>query len=338
MRGGALTMADEAMAAVVAHGLPDVLLVSSLVDLAGFLGLSRRFLGDPPVVRYLHESQLLYPASPNQKGSPGDEFPLVDWISMVAADEVWCNSGFHLDALLAALPNLLNRAPDRSHADRLSAVAGRCHVVPVGVELSDVPFPVHIGDTPADGGEGPLVLWNQRWDHDKNPVAVFHALGQLADEGVPFRVAVVGENFRVDPREFTEARTRLGDRVVVWGFQERDAYVDLLGRSDILVGAAHHEFFGIAVVEALAAGCVPVLPDQQSYPWLLGDMADVALYPKGGLTYRLRDVLNDLGSWRRRVDGLALTIRRFDWRKVVDDYDDRLEALAASGPKVLARV
>ena len=151
-------------------------------------------------------------------------------------------------------------------------------------------------------------------------------------------MAVGGETCRVDPREFTEARTRLGDRVVVWGFQERDAYVDLLGRSDILVGAAHHEFFGIAVVEALAAGCVPVLPDQQSYPWLLGDMADVALYPKGGLTYRLRDVLNDLGSWRRRVDGLALTIRRFDWRKVGDDYDDRLEALAASGPKVLARV
>jgi hypothetical protein len=115
-----------------------------------------------------------------------------------------------------------------------------------------------------------LVLWNQRWDHDKNPSAVFDALGRLADEGVAFSVAVVGENERVDPREFSVARERLGDRVVQFGFVDREEYVDLLGRADVVVSAAHHEFFGIAVVEAMAAGCVPVLPDDQSYPGLVG--------------------------------------------------------------------
>ncbi len=340
LRGGALTLADEAAAAVVAHGPPDVVVASSLFDLAGFLGLSRRFLGDPAVVRYLHESQLLYPtnprtADPRKKGvaGSGDEFPFVDWRSMAAADEVWVNSGFHRDALLAALPALLDRVPDRSHAGRLPEVAARCHVVPVGVDLADVPSPERVDGRPADGAgdaAGPLVLWNQRWDHDKNPAAVFRALGRLADEGVPFRVAVLGENVRVDPREFTEARDHLGDRVVAWGFAERADYVAWLGRSDVVVGAADHEFFGIAVVEAMAAGCVPVLPARQSYPWLLDGFAERALYPDGELSNRLRDVLADLGGWRSRLAGLDQAMRRFDWRTVVDDYDGRIDRLAAA--------
>jgi glycosyltransferase involved in cell wall biosynthesis len=326
MRGGALTLAAAAGEAVDEHGPPDVVLVSGMVDLARWLGFTRRFLGDPAVVVYLHENQLAYPLSPNQKAD--DEFPLGNWMSMAAADEVWCNSSFQLDGLLGALPALLERAPDQPHTGFLSAVAERCHVVPVGVDLVDVPVRAAGVPTP----EVPLVLWNQRWDHDKNPSAVFNALGRLADEGVAFGVAVVGQNERVDPREFTVARERLGDRVVQFGFVDREEYVDLLGRADVVVSAAHHEFFGIAVVEAMAAGCVPVLPDDQSYPGLVGEWADAVLYPDGGLTDRLREVLSDLPAWRTGVGGLDGSIRRFDWRTVVSDYDERFERLATAGP------
>ncbi len=340
MRGGALTLAEATRTAVADHGRPDVVVVSGMIDLAGWLGLTRRFLGDPPVVLYLHENQLMYPTSPNQKGSrPGsgaDELPLVNWMGMAAADEVWCNSAFQRDGLLAALPDLLDRAPDQSHIGFLSRVADLCHVVPVGVDLVDVPEGVSSDGRAADPA-GPLVLWNQRWDHDKNPKAVLDALCQLADAGLAFRVALVGENERVDPREFTDARDHLGDRVAAWGFQERADYVDLLGRADVVVSAAHHEFFGIAVVEAMAAGCVPVLPTRQSYPELVGEWADAALYPDGGLRTRLRDVLGDLDGWRARVAGLDEAVRRFDWRTVVADYDDRLGSLAggfSEGPSV----
>jgi glycosyltransferase involved in cell wall biosynthesis len=326
MRGAALTLAHAAGEAVQEHGPPDVVLMSGMVDLARWLGFTRRFLGAPAVVLYLHENQLGYPLSPHHKAD--DEFPLGNWMSMAAADEVWCNSSFQLDGLLGALPALLDRAPDRPHTGFLPAVADRCHVVPVGVDLVDVP----VRATGRATSGVPLVLWNQRWDHDKNPSAVFDALGRLADEGVAFSVAVVGENERVDPREFSVARERLGDRVVQFGFVDREEYVDLLGRADVVVSAAHHEFFGIAVVEAMAAGCVPVLPDDQSYPGLVGAWADVALYPEGGLTDRLREVLLDLPAWRAGAAGLDGSIRRFDWRTVVSEYDERLERLATAGP------
>ena len=61
----------------------------------------------------------------------------------------------------------------------------------------------------------------------------------------------------------------LGDRLVWSGFAERDRYVALLNDSDIVVSTADHEFFGISVVEAVAAGCFPVLPNRLSYPELI---------------------------------------------------------------------
>ena len=324
MRGGAVSLAEAARTAIADHGPPDVVLASGMLDLSAWLGLVRRDLGDPPVVLYLHENQLGYPASPNQRD--GDEFPLANWRSMVVADEVWCNSRFQLDELLAGLPALFGRSPDAPHAHLLDGVAARCSVVPVGVDLAGIPAPE---ERPAPDGRPPLVLWNHRWEHDKNPTAVFRALERLAGEGVAFEVAIAGENVRADPREMDEGRAALGDRVVQFGHLPRADYLALLGRADLVVSAAHHEYFGISVVEATAAGAVPVLPDRLSYPEVVpADWHATALYPDGGLTSRLREVLGDLPGWRVRCAGLAAAMRRFDWPAVVGDYDDRLAGLA----------
>ena len=325
MRGASGSLAAATHDAGAADGPPDVVLASGMFDLPAWLGLTRRILGDPPVVRYLHENQLGYPLSPNQRAD--DEFPLANWRSMVAADEVWCNSRFQLDELLGGLPALLDRSPDESHAHLLGEVSGRCSVVPVGVELVDVPDP---GDRDDSADELPLVLWNHRWDHDKNTAAVFRALVRLAAEGLGFEVAIAGENVRVDPREMVEARSALGDRVVQFGHLPRSDYVALLGRADVVVSAASQEYFGISVVEAVAAGAVPVLPDRLSYPEVVpAAWHGSSLYPDGGLTTRLREVLTGLPEWRARCEGLSAAMRRFDWREVADIYDDGLEALAA---------
>ena len=140
----------------------------------------------------------------------------------------------------------------------------------------------------------------------------------------------IRDSSRVDPREFTEACRLLGDRVVQVGYLPRLAYTELLGQADVVVSAARHEFFGIAVVEAIAAGAVPVLPRRLSYPELIAEQYEtVVLYPDGGLPVRLREVLKNLGWWRSQVEGLAEAMRRFDWSVLIDDYDTRLEHLAA---------
>ena len=109
-----------------------------------------------------------------------------------------------------------------------------------------------------------------------------------------FRVIVAGENFRQQPAEFSTARRRLGDRVIHFGFAPEDEYRKLLRRADVVVSAARHEFFGIAVVEAIYARALPLLPNRLSYPELLpSNFHDPCLYDGGEdlvrrLTWALR--------------------------------------------------
>ena len=82
-------------------------------------------------------------------------------------------------------------------------------------------------------------------------------------KGTPFRVALAGENFRVQPVEFTEARSGWDRASSTSDYAESEAaYARLLWDADVVLSTAVHEFFGVSVVEAIYCGAAPVLPDR----------------------------------------------------------------------------
>ncbi len=324
LRGGAVTLAERAAAVVDEHGPPDVVLASSMLDVPAFLGHARTWIGSAPVALYLHETQ---PARAALTGEVlDDDMAYRNWSSMVAADHVFVNSAFHRDALFGALPELLCRPPDHRHDHRLDDVRARSTLLPVGVDVAAV----RCGPAPADD-DAPIVLWSHRWDHDKAPELFFRALRRLDHEGVAFRVALVGADARSDPREFVEAEERFGARLVHAGHLPRVEYVDLLRRTSVVVSTAVHEFFGVAMVEAMAAGAVPLLPHALSYPEVVPDRYHPAvLYGAyGDMVRRLRDVLDDLPTAQAAVDGLASSMDRFDWSALAPAYDRVLAQVVA---------
>ncbi len=345
LRGAALTLAEQADAVVAEHGPPDVVLATDMVDLAAFLGAARRSLGDPAVALYLHESQLVRPtgeappsarrrrAAGSGSGGPGSrpdaEVVLANWRSMAVADAVLVNSQHHLDLLAGALPAFLAEAPDHPHLDRVEEVLGRCEVLPVGCDLSALLEGERRSTAPPAGDDPPLVVWNQRWDHDKDPVAFLRVVRGLAREGVGLRLALAGENRRIDPQEFRAAVDELGDRVVHQGHLDVDAYRALLLRSDVVLSTAVHEFFGVAPVEAMAAGCVPLLPDRLSHPELVPPAFHDAVLYRARPADRLREVLVDLPAARARVEGLRDAMARFSWETLAPRYDATIDRLAA---------
>jgi glycosyltransferase involved in cell wall biosynthesis len=318
LRGAAVTLAAAIEADIQMHGPVDVVLVSGMVDLAQLLGLLRGSLAGVPVALYLHENQVVYPHA----DAVDADAAWRTWTSMLAADAVWINSAYHLDVLGEGLRQLLPAAPDRGHGHLLEPLLQTVEIVPVGVRF---------GSQPIERAENPIpvVLWNHRWDSDKNPDVFVRAIQRISAAGTDLRVVLAGEDSWEGDVRRSDARARLGDLVLASGPFDASDYHGWLRRSDVVVSVADHEYWGVSVVEAIQAGCVPVLPDAHSYPEIVPEQYHAAaLYEPGGFGRRLATVLGDLRSARLSVNGLAEAMERFDHRRVAIDLDTRLAAFA----------
>lgn len=316
MRGSAVSLAREARDRGAA-GSVDVVVASNMLDLAAFRGLVGL---DARWVQYLHENQLTYP---RQRGEPVDTgLAWMQWRGLVAADEVWINSRFHRDALFAALDGFLTSAPDHDHEPERAELPARVRVISPGVDIAAC----RAGERSI--GSRPLVLSNQRWHHDKDVGAVLRTLLRMAGEGLEFDVAVVGDSDGGEAVTLDPLLDALGERVVARGLLPRAAYLEVLRHADIVVSAARGENFGIAVVEAIAAGAWPVLPDALAYPEVVPPVFhDATLYPPGGLGRHLRSTVAAVASGSPAVAGLDLEMAVFDERSVAAEMDDHIDRL-----------
>jgi glycosyltransferase involved in cell wall biosynthesis len=321
MHGAHLTLAQNA--ADTLESPPDVVLASSMMNAAAFVGAARHVIGDAPVAVYFHESQFAYPLSPLDR--PDQTYPMINWSSAAVADLPIFNSEYHRSLFFEQAERFLRQFPDRPHASLIPEVEARSIVLPVGVDLR------RLGAPAGHSGEPTLILWNQRWEHDKGPDEFVDLIGEILKRGLDFKVAVVGERFVSAPESFDRLPGLLGDRLVAFGFLPDDEYVEVLRSADVVVSTAHHEFFGIAIVEAVAAGAFPILPNRLVYPERIPERyQEQCLYDDtAGLTGRVARVIEDRGRVAGVATELAAAVQRYDWGAIAPRYDAALERLVS---------
>lgn len=323
MHGAHVTLARELETEVERNGPVDVVVGSSMLNGAGFLGLARRTIGDAAFVIYMHENQLSYPLSPRDKADLS--YPMINWTSMAVADLIIFNSEFHRDEWFEEVPRFLRQFPDYQQQSFVPAVEKRSIVLPVGVDLKRFDT---IGRRTNDVTR---ILWNQRWEYDKGPGELAAAMTDLDRRGVQFELLLAGEQFPTDPDEFVRLRSELGDKLVHYGWAEPDEYVALLASSDIVVSTAHHEFFGIAITEAIYAGAFPVLPNRLVYPERIpARYGDRCLYddPEQLVTKIIWAIEHEPEAAAIATE-VGSVMAAADWSVVADQYDAALAAAAA---------
>ena len=323
MRGAALHMAPR----IPPLDRFDLIMATNLMSMADLRALlAPRHL---PTVVYFHENQLTYPVA---SGDLRDvHFGFTDITTALAAEEIWFNSHSHLNAFLAALPAFVQQMPDARPAWITAAIARRASVLYPGC---DFPPPRPMATS---GGAGqaapPLIIWNHRWEFDKNPEAFFEALYALAATGRRFEVAVLGECFQDQPKCFLKARERLGARIVHFGFAPSvDDYHRWLQRGHIVISTALQENFGLAVVEAIHCGCLPLLPRRLSYPEIIpARFHDLCLYADpSDLTARLTHLLDHRHLYTKETRDLQEAMGQYAWAARIAEFDARLEAAAGA--------
>lgn len=341
MRGAALEFRRRIPDPTGYHGL----IVTDLMSLSDLKSLWAARC--PPALVYFHENQLSYPLPEGERMDY--HFGFTDITTALAADRVLFNSHTHRMAFLEGLGPFLRRLPEHRPLWAAEEIRRKSDVLYPGYDFGDAGpgGGAHgpggksaVGESESAGGAEasraaengpPLIIWNHRWEFDKDPEAFFAAVNAAADRGHPFRLALLGENFQSVPQAFEEAKRRHATRIVRYGWEpSRRAYLSWLRRGDIVVSTAIQENFGISVVEAVRCGCYPLLPLRLSYPELLPEeFHGPCLYSSSEeLTGKLCALLADpRGFWREQARMLARHMERFSWNNLIDRYDEELQRL-----------
>lgn len=288
----------------------DVVLATSMVDLATLVGLYPH-LGRARKIVYFHENQFAYPLAAGQK--PQGEPLMVNLYSALAADRVAFNTVYNRDSFLEGAARFLKRMPERVPiGETLTRIAQDAYVIPVPID--DSPS----AESTSAPRQGRRIVWNHRWEYDKNPEDFFAALLGLQDQGVEFEVAVMGQRFRQHPAIFEEARERLQQRILCWGPQSDSAYWEILSGADIVVSTTWHEFQGLSIMEAAQQGCLPLVPDRLCFP---------ELYPSAYRYNGTREHLETrLADWLQTPETRPqpLDVRPWQWSNQAASYRELL--------------
>uniref|UniRef100_A0A673ATL5 tRNA-queuosine alpha-mannosyltransferase n=1 Tax=Sphaeramia orbicularis TaxID=375764 RepID=A0A673ATL5_9TELE len=218
-----------------------VLFCSSVLNLCELVAL-RPDLSHLKKILYFHENQLVYPVRKDQERD--FQYGYNQILSCLVADVVAFNSAFNMESFLSSISSFMKKIPDHRPKGLDQLIRKKSVVLYFPLQLPDVSR-----------------------EHDKNPELLFSTLLKLKDRGLDFRLSVLGETFTDVPAVFSEARQQLDSHIEHWGFLEsKDQYLRTLSQADVVISTAKHEFFGVAMLEAVHCGCYPLCPNALVYP------------------------------------------------------------------------
>lgn len=307
----------------------DLLLVSSMINLPAFLALTSPRFSDVPKIMYMHENQF---TQPMPEGEERDQtYSYINYLSMLSADRLVFSSEFQKNDFLNALPGFLEKYPDDKQYRPIEKIANKSVVLYPGLDLKQF-------DAQPDTrkpNRNPVIVWNQRWQFDRNPAMFFRVLNRLNDIDLAFDLILAGDTQHEKPEEFEKAWRRYGRHITHFGYVEnKKNYSKLLHSGDIVVSTATYEFFCVAIMEAIYCGCHPLVPNRLHYPELIPENlhqpllhAPVLYDTEDDLFHYLKDLLTGKTKPLPKTS-LQNINKHLDWSKRIDEFDAMFEDFA----------
>jgi glycosyltransferase involved in cell wall biosynthesis len=323
MHGGAVTLARRFNES---EFVPDLILATDMLDLNLFLSLTRQKTSQIPVALYFHENQLTYPRSAMDSDilqQRDNHYGFINFTSALAAGLVLFNTEYHQNSFLAALPAFLKQFPDHNELQAVEIIKHKSQVLALGMDLQKF----DMAKTKAKRkNEIPVLLWNHRWDYDKNPKQFLELLKVLKSRAFKFRLIVLGqgnvENFPV----FDEIRALCAEELIQFGHVESmEEYASFLCMANILPVTSNQDFFGASVIEAVYCGAFPILPDRLAYPGHFGKEVSKRILYSG--FQQLVDKVVHYKTYLNPGISLDKIVSKYDWQNMAGKYDDILSKL-----------
>ncbi len=187
----------------------------------------------------------------------------------------------------------------------------------------------------------PTLIYFGRWSVNKG---ILEALDVLAALGVqqpntPWKLIIAGREYDLSKNEILASAAKLGlsERVTVVAAPSNDDLRALISNASYFICLSHHEGFGIAPIEAMSAGLVPILSDIPPFRRLVENTGVGLILEEAGHMNRAQQVsqmhANLIAQGDRGASRLGAARRAalsYSWNTVaaqyVQQYDQVMDA------------
>lgn len=313
MRGAPLSLSAQNKTTLQADY--DLIVATSSIDLSVVQSIYPNLRLTPSIL-YFHENQFAYPKA-HQPQSVVD-WQMVNLYSALRADRLLFNSPFNQRSFFHGLSALLKKLPDLVPADLIAQLQAKAAVLPVPVQMP--------AETQQARSGVQNILWNHRWEWDKQPELLEAVIARCDAADLDVRFTVTGQQFRTAPDAFQRMQKQYSHRLHHMGFvEDAQQYRDSVAQCDVVLSTAVHEFQGVAVMEAVALGCTPLLPNDLSYP---DYFPDTCLYDRQATLEDTAHVIVDrLRYWQQQGRPPAPDMRGFSREALTQSYQQQLYSM-----------
>jgi glycosyltransferase involved in cell wall biosynthesis len=188
----------------------------------------------------------------------------------------------------------------------------------------------------------PVIVFAGRICEQKRPVMLAQILKAARDRGLVFRALIIGDGDQRDQLDALLRQFNLADNVQMLGSVPHQRWLDVLLASDILLIPSKYEGISIALLEAMAAGVVPVVAKVGGQEEIVSQNAGV-LIPHGDKELQhyvdaLERLISDpIQRLSMSSECKSLTTSKFSWERTIDNFQtilDQAHQLRVGNPRL----
>jgi glycosyltransferase involved in cell wall biosynthesis len=187
----------------------------------------------------------------------------------------------------------------------------------------------------------PVIVFSGRMCEQKRPLLLAEILKAARDAGLKFRAVVLGDGAQKQEFESLLKHYRLMDVVLTLGSVSHQRWLDILAISDILLLPSQYEGISIALLEAIAAGVVPVVSDVGGQKEIVSPDAGILIGHGGDEVQQyvaaLRTLLSDPAQLQQMSNQCRLlSDSKLSWRGMIEKFAsllDEAHRLKVSSPR-----
>lgn len=171
----------------------------------------------------------------------------------------------------------------------------------------------------------PVIVFAGRICEQKRPVVLAKILKAVRDSGLKFRVLVIGDGEKRAQFKKLIGQYHLSDDVQMLGFVPHERWLDVLAASDIFLMPSRYEGISIALLEAMAAGVVPVVANVGGTEELVSPEAGVLIPHGDNEIQEYLDAIRRLLSNPAELQAMSkqsksLAASKLSWERMIDNF------------------